>query len=300
MTFNNPNKAVTMEFGLSIAFSDPTHYIPLARAAEENGFGLVTLADHLIYPAEFSVPYPYTPDGVPRFGELDPFPDPWVAISAMAAATSRIKFSTNVFVLPARNPFHVAKILGTAAIFSNYRVALGVGMGWMPEEFAAGGQDFRNRGKRADEMIEVMRKLWSGERVEHHGEFYDFEPLRMCPAPAQDIPIYVGGFSKPALRRAAHNDGWISDLHTLAELEALCQQVDAERDKAGTQNRPFKKLSFGCTDAWGVEGFRAMRDMGISVTTTMPAVMYGKDMKPPLEENIDCIKRFADDVIGKL
>ena len=69
---------------------------------------------------------------------------------------------------------------------------------------------------------------------------------------------------------------------------------------AGTQNRPFKKLSFGCTDAWGVEGFRAMRDMGISVTTTMPAVMYGKDMKPPLEENIDCIKRFADDVIGKL
>jgi probable F420-dependent oxidoreductase len=289
-----------MEFGLSIAFSDPAHYIPLARAAEENGFGAVTLADHLIYPSTFSVPYPYTPDGVPRFGELDPFPDPWVAISAMAAATQRIKFYTNVFVLPARNPFHVAKILGTAAIFSNYRIALGIGMGWMPEEFAAGGQDFKNRGKRADEMIEVMRKLWSGERVEHHGEFYDFDPLRMCPAPERDIPIYVGGFSKPALRRAAHNDGWIADLHTLAELETLCRHVDEHRERAGTLNKPFQKLSFGCIDGSGVDGFRAMRDMGITVATTMPAVMYGRDMKLPLRDNIDCIKRFADDVISRL
>lgn len=237
---------------------------------------------------------------MPRFDETDPFPDPWVAISAMAAVTQRIRFHTNVFVLPARNPFHVAKILGTAAIFSNYRVALGIGMGWMPEEFVAGGQDFRTRGKRADEMIEVMRKLWTGERVEHHGEFYDFAPLRMCPAPAQDIPIYVGGFSKPALRRAAHNDGWISDLHSLAELEALCQQVDEQCERAGTLDKPFQKLSFGCTDGEGVAGFRAMRDMGITVATTMPAVMYSGDMKPPLQENIDCIKRFADEVIGKL
>jgi probable F420-dependent oxidoreductase len=289
-----------MKFGLSIAFSATEDYAALAQAGEANGFDAVSLADHLIYPKTFSVPYPYTDDGVPRFSETDPFPDPWIAITAMAAVTTTLNFYTNVFVLPNRNPVHVAKTLGTASLFSQGRIGLGIGMGWMPEEFAAAGEDFGRRGKRADEMIEVMKKLWSGEMVEHHGEFYDFDPIRMLPAPAQPIPIYVGGFSKPALRRAARNDGWIADLHTLAELEALLVQLADHRREAGTLDQPFKIMSFGCMDAWDAEGYRAMQSLGVTIATTMPWVLYGESMTAPLDKKIDGIKRFADDVIARL
>jgi len=289
-----------MKIGMSIAFTDPADYVPLAQAAEANGFATITLPDHLIYPRELSVPYPYTPDGVPRFEPDDPFPDPWVSAVAMAAATRTLSFYTSVYVLPARNPFHVAKILSSVSLLTQNRIALGVGMGWMPEEFRAGEQPFGNRGKRADEMIEVMRKLWTGEWVEHHGEFYDFAPVKMRPAPRAHIPIYVGGFSKPAMRRAARNDGWIADLHTLKELEALIAEVRGYRAELGRQDEPFEILGFSCSDAWGPQGFRAMRDMGLTVCSTMPGVFYGVDLKAPLERKIDAIKRFADDVIAKI
>lgn len=287
-----------MKFGLSIAFSEPEDYSALAQAAEANGFDAVSLADHLIYPKAFSVPYPYTPDGVPRFSEMDHFPDPWIAITAMAAVTSTLNFYTNVFVLPTRNPVHVAKILATSSVFCQGRIGLGIGMGWMPEEFAAGGEDFKRRGKRADEMIEVMKKLWTGDMVEHQGEFYQFEPVRMLPTPKAYIPVYVGGFSKPALRRAAHNDGWIADLHTLAELEALIDQLAVHRQDAGSLDKDFQIMSFGCLDAIGAEGYKAMQSLGVTTATTMPWVLYGESMTTTLAKKTDAIKRFADEVIG--
>lgn len=289
-----------MQFALTLAFSDPADYCLLAQTAEDYGYWGITLPDHLIFPKELSVPYPYTEDGVPRFGEDDPFPDPWVAIAAMAQATSRLKFTTNVFVLPARNPFHVAKILGTAAVFSDNRVILGAGMGWMPEEFAAAEQPFAARGRRADEMIDVMKKLWTGDWVEHQGEFYQFDRLKMRPAPTQQVPIYVGGFSKLALRRAAQNDGWIADLHSLAELQALIDDLSEHRRQQGTEDKPFQIMSFGCTDAYTVDGFRRMRDMGVTVCTTMPAAMYGHPPQAPLQVKLDAMKRFADEFIAKL
>ena len=145
-----------------------------------------------------------------------------------------------------------------------------------------------------------MRKLWTGDWVDHHGEFYDFAPVKMRPFPAKPIPVYVGGFSKAALRRAARNDGWISDLHTLKELEALIKEVRGYRAEAGKGSEPFRILSFGCTDAWGPDGFRAIRDLGVDVVSTMPGAFYGIDMKAPVAQKIDAIKRFADDVIAKI
>lgn len=289
-----------MEFGLTIAFSDPGDYAALAVAAEDNGFAAITLPDHLIYPREMSAPYPYTPDGVPRFTPDDPFPDPWIGAMAMAAVTRRLWFYTSVYVLPARNPFHVAKQLASAACLSGNRMALGVGMGWMPEEFAAAGQAFAARGRRADEMLEVMQKLWSGDWVEHHGEFYDFAPLKMRPAPSRPIPVYVGGFSEPAMRRAARHDGWIADFHTLAELEGLIGKIRRYREDVGRAADPFRILSFGCADAGDATGFRAMRDMGVDVVSTMPWVYRGVPMEAPVERKIDTFKWFADEVIARV
>lgn len=288
-----------LEFGLSISFCTPADYRPLAKAAEEAGFTYATLSDHLIYPKSFSKPYPYTEDGIPRFAETDDFPDPWVAIASMAAVTERLKFYTNVFVLPARNPIHVAKTLATAAVLSDYRLALGVGMGWMPEEFEASEQPFAKRGKRADEMIEVMRKLWTGEMIEHKGDFYDLPGVRMRPHPEQNIPIYVGGFSEPAMRRAARNDGWIADLHSTQELLDLMKTVRGYREELGKSIDDFKMLSFGPTDAFMPEHYQKLNDNGLNTLVTMPWMFYtGPDSN--LEQKIESIHRFGEDIISKM
>lgn len=286
-----------MRYGLSIAFSHPDEYCTLAKAAEERGFSWVTIADHLIYPQTFSVPYPYTADGKPRFSDSDPFPDPWITITAMAAATRTIHFYTNVFVLPARNPVHTAKILATTSTFSQGRLALGVGMGWMPEEFAVAEQPFRNRGKRADEMIQVMKKLWTGDWVEHHGEFYDFEPLRMVPAPVRPIPIYVGGISAPALRRAARNDGWISDLHTSDELLALIDTLNQYRDEAGTRDQPFDILCFNPIDAATPASHARLEAAGVGTITTAPWAMQALNGPVAIADKLKSMDEFASTFI---
>ena len=121
----------------------------------------------------------------------------------MAAVTERLQFGTSVYIAPARDLFTVAKQVGTAAVLSNNRVNLGVGAGWMREEFAQTGQEYDNRGKRLDEMIPALRTLWSGGWVEHHGEHYDFGPLQIEPSPTQQVPIWCGGHSRAALKRAA-------------------------------------------------------------------------------------------------
>src|SRR5262249_45004123 len=153
--------------------------------------------------------------------------------------TENLRFFTNVYVLPMRNPFNVAKAVGTAAVLSNNRVALGIGMGWCEEEFVALEQPFAKRGKRGDEMIQVLRTLWSGGWVEHHREFYDFDLLEMTPSPTAQPPIYVGGLSDAAIKRAARNDGWVSDMHTIEEFREIRKKLDAERDALGRGDTDF-------------------------------------------------------------
>jgi probable F420-dependent oxidoreductase len=288
-----------MKFVIAAAYTEPRGLLALATRADACGWEAIAVSDHVVHPESPRTPYPYTADGARRWPAFTPWPDPWVAIGAMAAVTRRLRFLTNVFVLPMRSPFLVAKAVGTAAVMSGDRVALGVGVGWSRDEFELLGQDFGNRGRRTDEMIAVMRKLWSGRMVEHRGEFYAFDPLEMSPAPAQPIPLYFGGVSEPALRRAARlGDGWISDIHSIAELRALIARVARYRDEAGRAATPFSVIA-AATDAFGIDGYERLEDAGVTHVLTMPWFFYGGP-EIPFERKLDAVARFADDVIVKM
>lgn len=287
-----------MQFVISLAFSPTVDLCRIARAAEAAGFGAVAVSDHVIHPERLRTPYPYTPDGAPRWQPFTEWPDPWVAIAAMAAVTERLRFFTSIYVLPMRNPFLVAKQVATAAVLSGDRVALGIGSGWMEEEFDLMQQPFRGRGRRMDEMVEVMRALWAGGWVEHHGEYYDFGRLEMSPVPQQSVPIYVGGVSGVALRRAATRaDGWISDLHSSAEIADIVRDLRARRADSALAGEPFAVVA-SVNDAFDVGGYRRLRDLGVTHLQTVPWFFYGGGAD--VASKCDGIARFADDVIGRM
>jgi probable F420-dependent oxidoreductase len=288
-----------MKFIVSTAFCDPAHYLPLATKADACGWDYVTVSDHVAHPAAIESKYPYTEDGSLRWEEETPWPDPWVAIGAMAGVTERIRFVTNIFVLPMRNPLLAAKSIGTAAVLSGDRVSVGVGVGWMKEEFELTGQDFHTRGRRTDEMIEIMRKLWSGERVEHHGRHYDFEELRMLPAPAARIPIYVGGLSEAALRRSARlGDGWVSDLHSTEEFREIIGRLRGYRDEYGRGAERLDVIA-ACTDAVDLDGYRRLEEIGVTHLQTQPWLFHSGP-SDRLEDKLDGIERFTDEIVAKL
>jgi probable F420-dependent oxidoreductase len=270
----------------------------MARAAEESGWDAVAISDHLAHPERIESPYPYTRDGSIRWSEATAWPDPWVSIGAMAAVTERLRFVTNVYVLALRNPFLAAKAIATAAALSGDRVAVGVGVGWMKEEFALAGQDFHTRGRRTDEAIEVLRKLWSGAYVAHRGRCFEFGRVRMLPAPAAPIPIYGGGLSEPALRRAARLDGWISDIHTSAELREIAATLRRYRAEAGRAESPFALVA-ACADAFDADAIRRLADAGVTHYATAPWLLYGGSWDS-LADKVDGMRRFADPVIAKL
>lgn len=287
-----------MQFVIPTAFSPPSHFCAMARAAEEHGWDAVAISDHVAHPERIASPYPYTSDGSIRWSEHTAWPDPWVSIGAMAAVTTRLRFVTNVYVLALRNPFLAAKAVATAAALSGDRVALGVGVGWCREEFELAGQQFGNRGRRTDEMIEVLRKLWTGDYVEHRGRFYAFDRVRMLPAPGAPVPLYGGGLSEPALRRAARLDGWISDIHTRDELAGIAAALRRHRAEAGLAERPFAIVA-ACADVRDADGIRRLGEIGVTHYATAPWLFYGGAWDS-LPDKVDGLRRFADEVIAKV
>jgi probable F420-dependent oxidoreductase len=221
-----------MEFWLGAAFTGAQELSTLARAADLLGYDALALSDHIFY-ADYSSPYPYSPNGRPRWNSGTQWPDVWVTIGALAAVTERLHLATNVYVAPARDLFTVAKAASTAAVLSGNRLRFGVGAGWCEDEFAQTGQDFATRGRRLDEMIGVLRQLWAGGPVEHHGDAFDFGPLSISPTPDRPVPVYIGGDSEPALRRAALlGDGWIGNrIYPEDELTALLTRLERHLGK---------------------------------------------------------------------
>ncbi len=283
---------------MATAYIDPAELAPIAKAADEAGYHAMALADHVVNLETLTTEYPYTDDGKRRWEAFTPWVDPWVTIGALGAVTEQLRFFTNVYVLPMRDPFTVAKQIATASVLTGGRVALGAGMGWCEEEFDLLGEPFRKRGARADEMLALLAELWTGEWVEHHGEFYDVPKLEMTPAATGAVPVYVGGMSNPALRRAARHDGWISDLISTEQAAEFRQRIEDERVTLGRTDVDFSMI-VSLNDAVTVDQFRRAEEAGVTDNLTMPWAFYG-GFDISLQEKIDGLHRFADDIMAKL
>ena len=215
-------------------------YVDIARFAEELGFYGITIADHLVMPTQITESkYPYTPDGKMWWPDDTPWPDPWISLTAMGVATKTLRLATNIYLAALRDPFTAARAIAAASVYTNGRVMCGVSAGWIKEEYDMLGIDFRSRGRRLDESIDVMKKLWSGESVSHQGEFFDFAHALMAPRPVATVPILSGGASKAALQRAARNDGWLGVPMMAAQLEKVVTAMLAMRQETGQSEQPF-------------------------------------------------------------
>jgi len=290
-----------MRFCVPFPMFPAEHLVPMARAAEANGFDTIAVPDSVFFPERVSADYPYSADGSRFWAPDTTFVDPFVAMSAMAAVTERIGFTTNVVKLPIRDPLLTAKQLASLAVLSGERVSLGVGLSWIPEEFAWTHTDMRTRGKRCDEMIDILRLVCGGggpQFVEYHGAHYDFDRLMISPAPRQPVPIIVGGLSEPALRRAARTgDGWISVQNTTAEIAGAIADLDRHRAEYGTADRAFS-LNVLATDAFGLDGYHRLADLGVTEIQALPWYFVGGD-PDDLAVRIDSLAWFADTVISR-
>lgn len=223
-----------MRLGVTFARLRPAYWAQTARLCDELGFESVWLPEHLVLPVGGTgSPYPGQ-DHPPVPADVPVF-DVFTMLGFLAGQTERIRLGTNVYNIGLRHPFTTARAVATLDVVSGGRVELGVGASWLAQEWDAVGLDFRTRGGRVDEALDVCRRLWTEPVVEHHGEHFSFEPVMFEPKPLQEpVPVSVGGDSAPARRRAAlRGDGWIPMSTSLAQLPAALDEISLLRKEAG-------------------------------------------------------------------
>ena len=189
-----------MRFSYAESMTDPSYYLPLARAAEEAGYDSMVVPDSICYPEVSDTTYPFNPDGTREFLEDKPFLEPFSLIPAMGAVTERIRFVTFVIKLPIRQPVLITKQVSSTAVLTDNRLLLGVGTSPWPEDYEICGVPWERRGKRMDEEIAIMRGLMAGGFFEFHGEVFDVPSIKMCPTPSRPVPILIGGHHEAALQ----------------------------------------------------------------------------------------------------
>ncbi|MFI9410340.1 TIGR03619 family F420-dependent LLM class oxidoreductase [Nocardia gamkensis] len=288
-----------MKFTVGIALSPLDQLTGLAKTAEEYGFSSIALPDSLFYMKSAAAKYPYTADGSRFWGPDTPWVDPLIGATAMAAVTSRIRFYTNVLKLGSRNPLLLARQVGSVANLSGNRFGFGVGIGWAPEEFEWCGVPFARRGARVDEMIEVIKLVLAGGMAEYHGEFFDFDPLQISPAPSEPVPFYIGGHTDAALRRAARvGDGWTSAMMTYEELRGTIGKLDALRVEFGRSGEPFE-IQAVCVDRFGRSGYQDLADAGVTDAIVVPWLADGIGFDGDLSAKQDSLRKFAEQYIAE-
>jgi probable F420-dependent oxidoreductase len=228
-----------MHYGLSLAntgpAADPDYAVRFARAAEAVGIGSLWTVEHVIWPSSYSSRYPYHPSGKMAGDPSLPMPDPLIWLTWVGAATTKIRLATGILLLPERQPLVVAKAAATLDALTGGRLDLGVGIGWLREEFQALGVPFSGRAARTEEYIEVLRTLWRGDGVDHVGKHVQFAGVSSNPKPAHGrVPIFVGGHSRGAARRAGRlGDGFWPGRGSIEEIGALFRLTLRTAEDAG-------------------------------------------------------------------
>ena len=289
-----------MRFTLQLGFARHPDFQEIARGAEAAGFSSIGMPDSFFFPEHTESKYPYADTTMIReYLSALPLIEPLVCMSWMAAVTQRIRLYPSVLKVPTRQPLVLAKALSSLAVLCGERILLGAGLSPWKEDFSYNGVDFDKRGKLMDECIVILRGAMSGQFFEYHSENYDFGRMRMQPVPSRPIPIIVGGHSRPALARAARlGDGWVSANTDFATLSGLIAQLQALRRQFGTQQRgDFEIHCFDMAARTPADFRRLQQELGVTDACVAP---WGFDISLPLSAQLDAMRRFGDEVIGRM
>lgn len=260
-----------MKFGIMFAnvgpYGLPEGATLLAQGAEQAGFESLWTVEHVVVPKQYNSVYPYSHDGKMPGTEDAPIPDPFVWLAFAAAVTSTIKLGTGVLILPQRHPFYVAKEVATLDVLSGGRVQLGVGIGWLEEEFKGLGISFRQRASRSEEAIEALRLLWSDGPSEFHGKHFSWPPMESNPKPGtRRVPIHIGGHVPAAGRRAARlGDGFFP-----ARADALEECLEAMRDECALIGRDPQEIEITTVAPLEEGEIKRLEDLGVHRLLTAP------------------------------
>ncbi len=276
--------------------TNPDLLVPFVQKAEALGYESVWTAEHVVFPVEYTSVYPYNPSGKLRFQADDPIVDPLVALTFIAASTTRLRLGTGINILPQANPLYLAKWCASIDHLSKGRLMLGVGVGWLREEFEALGVPFEQRGKRADEYMKALKAVWTGDEVDFQGEFVNWQGFMMRPRPVQTggVPLVVGGVTPPAIRRVVrYGDGWYVIGKDIDEIRS---HIQAMRDEYARQGRDPGELEM--TAYWnfyreGPESLKVYEELGIHRLLINVHAMRQPDAMAGLQY-------FADEVIAKV
>jgi probable F420-dependent oxidoreductase len=274
-----------MKFGVMLGVLNPAFHLKVTLEAERLGFESVWLPEHLVFPVDMSGS-PHPGQDMPPVPPETPLFDCFAYLSFLAGKTSTIRLGSNVYLLGLRHPFVAARAIQTFDMVSGGRAEVGIGAGWLRQEWTAAGLDPRTRGRRLDEALAVCKRLWAEETVEHRGEFYEFEAVRFEPKPVQrpHPPIHVGGEADAALSRAARSgDGWMGMMHDLASAAESIGKLRRMTEEAG-RDPDGLEVSLGgrVEDAEDIERWA---ELGVD------RLMVAPWKRSP--EAVDALERFA-------
>ena len=286
-----------MKIGLipiNIQMTSLEQLVGLSQFVESQGFESVWTFEHVMVPVEYESRYPYNKEGKMGGGSDNPFLDPLIALTAVAAHTKTLRLGTGVNILSQANPLLLAKQAASLDVLSGGRFMLGAGIGWLKEEFDAMGVPFERRGARYDDYVVAMRKVWSGEVVEHQSDFINWTNFQSYPKPVQDggVPIIIGGSKGKVFERIAKlGDGWFAPTNDAAGLEPMLEPLKAACEAEG---RDYDSIEI--TSMWdnqgGLDAIKAFEDIGVS-RVLVPLFALGRDP-------VAGISKLAEDIVAKV
>ena len=282
-----------MKFGLvpiNVGMTSLEEIVGVAQLAEACSFESVWTYEHMVMPLHYDSWYAGNPTGKMLETPETNFIDSTAVLAAIAATTSRLRIATGVNVLPQSNPLSLAKRVASLDLLSNGRFTFGVGLGWLAEEFAAMGVPFARRGARFDDYLAAMRKVWSGDVVEHRSEFLDWHGFKSHPLPVRrSVPIVLGGYNRNTCGRIARQgDGWYMPGYLASDLRPMVEDLQRACDEVG---RDIASIELICmwAPASGVGELEALRELGIA-----HALVHFKFLEGDRSE---AIQRLGDEVV---